>query len=205
MCLKIFRSRWESFNVAWNSRRSSLEHLGISLWLFPERKMASHLQTRRKPSNLRLFPCSFLIQEGDLRNPPPSMLHPLWPCPRINAAEAHNETQKCTKTRWKMRLWHEHCVWQLLCKTPVCHAPVHGAPKLLGSWTWLKFLSASPTVSHKRVFTLIGWQPGSANTGFFQAPPSYGSGRYGWFGVFGFQDSVLRDRCSVGTRHASFS
>ena len=27
--------------------------------------------------------------------------------------------------------------------------------------------SASPKVSHKRVFTLIGWQPGSANTGFY--------------------------------------
>ena len=26
--------------------------------------------------------------------------------------------------------------------------------------------SASPKASHKRVFTLIGWQPGSANTGF---------------------------------------
>ena len=37
-----------------------------------------------------------------------------------------------------------------------------------------------------------------------QAPPSYGSGRYG-FGVFGAQDSGLRDRCSVGTRHAFFS
>ena len=37
-----------------------------------------------------------------------------------------------------------------------------------------------------------------------QAPPSYGSGRYG-FGVFRAQDSVLRDRCSVGTRHAFFS
>ena len=31
----------------------------------------------------------------------------------------------------------------------------------------------------------------------FQAPPSYGSGRCG-FGVLKFQDSVLRDRCSVG-------
>ena len=30
--------------------------------------------------------------------------------------------------------------------------------------------------------------------------PSYGTGRYG-FGVFEAQDSVLRDRCSVGTRH----
>ena len=37
-----------------------------------------------------------------------------------------------------------------------------------------------------------------------QAPPGYGSGRYG-FGVFGAQDSVLRDMCSVGTRHAFFS
>ena len=38
----------------------------------------------------------------------------------------------------------------------------------------------------------------------FQAPPSYGSGRYG-FGVSGAQDSVLRDRCcSVGTRHVPF-
>ena len=37
-----------------------------------------------------------------------------------------------------------------------------------------------------------------------QAPSSYGSGRYG-FGVFGAQDSILRDRCSVGTRHAFFS
>ena len=36
-----------------------------------------------------------------------------------------------------------------------------------------------------------------------QAPPSYGSGRYA-FGVFGAQDSVLRDMCSVGTRHAFF-
>ena len=34
-----------------------------------------------------------------------------------------------------------------------------------------------------------------------QALPSHGSGRYG-FGVFGAQDSVLRDRRSVGTRHA---
>ena len=34
-----------------------------------------------------------------------------------------------------------------------------------------------------------------------QALPSYGSGRYG-FGVLGAQDSVPRDRCSVGTRHA---
>ena len=38
----------------------------------------------------------------------------------------------------------------------------------------------------------------------YQAPSSYGSGRYG-FGVFGAQDSVLRDRCSVGPRHAFFS
>ena len=30
-------------------------------------------------------------------------------------------------------------------------------------------LSASPNVSHKRVFTLICWQPGSANTGLFAA------------------------------------
>ena len=37
----------------------------------------------------------------------------------------------------------------------------------------------------------------------FQAPPSYGSGRYG-FGVLGAKDSVLRDRCSVGRRHAFF-
>ena len=37
-----------------------------------------------------------------------------------------------------------------------------------------------------------------------QAPPGYGSGRYG-FGVFGAQDSVLRDMCSVGTRHAFLS
>ena len=36
---------------------------------------------------------------------------------------------------------------------------------------------------------------------FPQTLPSYGSGRYG-LGVFGAQDSVLRDRCSVGTRHA---
>ena len=34
--------------------------------------------------------------------------------------------------------------------------------------------------------------------------PSCGSGRYG-FGVFGAQDSVLRNRGSVGTRHAFFS
>ena len=39
---------------------------------------------------------------------------------------------------------------------------------------------------------------------YSQAPPRYGSGRYG-FGVFGAQDSVLRDRRSVGTRHAFFS
>ena len=32
---------------------------------------------------------------------------------------------------------------------------------------------------------------------YFQTPPSYRSGRYG-FGVFGAQDSVLCDRCSVG-------
>ena len=29
-------------------------------------------------------------------------------------------------------------------------------------------VAASPKVSHKRVFTLIRWQPGSANTGFLQ-------------------------------------
>ena len=29
-----------------------------------------------------------------------------------------------------------------------------------------QFTSASPKVSHKRVFTLVRWQPGSANTGF---------------------------------------
>ena len=33
----------------------------------------------------------------------------------------------------------------------------------------------------------------------FQAPPSYG------FGVFGAQDSDLRDKCFVGTRHTFFS
>ena len=33
-----------------------------------------------------------------------------------------------------------------------------------------------------------------------QAPPSCGSGRYG-FGVFEAQDSFLSDRCSVGRRH----
>ena len=38
----------------------------------------------------------------------------------------------------------------------------------------------------------------------FQAPPSYGSGRYG-FGVSRAQDSILRDRGSVGTRHVFFS
>ena len=37
-----------------------------------------------------------------------------------------------------------------------------------------------------------------------QAPPSYGFGRYG-FGVFRTQDSIPRDRCSAGTRHAFFS
>ena len=37
-----------------------------------------------------------------------------------------------------------------------------------------------------------------------QAPPSYGSGRYGFF-LVRVQDSSLRDRCSVGTRHAFFS
>ena len=36
---------------------------------------------------------------------------------------------------------------------------------------------------------------------YFHAPPSYGSGRYG-FGAFGAQNSVLCDRCSVETRHA---
>ena len=46
-----------------------------------------------------------------------------------------------------------------------------------------------------------GWE-GVAGRG--QAPPSYGSGRCG-FGVFGAQDSVLRDRCSAGTRHAFLS
>ena len=34
--------------------------------------------------------------------------------------------------------------------------------------------------------------------------PSLRSGRYE-FGAFGAQDCVLRDRCSVGTRHAFFS
>ena len=37
-----------------------------------------------------------------------------------------------------------------------------------------------------------------------QAPPGYGPGRYG-SGFCGVQDSILRDRCSVGTRHALFS
>ena len=36
-----------------------------------------------------------------------------------------------------------------------------------------------------------------------QAPPGCRSGRYG-FRVFGAQESVPRDRCSVGTRHTLF-
>ena len=59
----------------------------------------------------------------------------------------------------------------------------------------------------RKVFQIFSFGGGSVRFFFseiFQAPPSYGSGRYG-FGVFGAQDSVPRGRCSVGMRHAFFS
>ena len=47
-------------------------------------------------------------------------------------------------------------------------------------------------------------QTNAISENYSQTPPSYGFGRYG-VGVFGAQDSVPRDRCSVGTRHPLFS
>ena len=54
--------------------------------------------------------------------------------------------------------------------------------------------------------TRSGVRAGVWQNSFFlcQAPPSYGSGRYG-FGVSRAQGFILRDRWSVGTRHAFFS
>ena len=87
-------------------------------------------------------------------------------------------------------------------RNPFCSRPT-------GSQQWRIFadcpLKCSDAISHceQQQHTSNVNKPAPDPGRKAQAPPSYGSGRYG-FGVFGAQDSVLRDRCSVGRRHAFF-
>ena len=109
---------------------------------------------------------------------------------------------------------------------------VHIFGELVNIFGKLVHISAGKLVSRtsKQVSRTLGplWQPGVYNDtkesslkvtpkegflwdvtqesyfqGYFQTPPSYGFGRYG-FGFFRAQDGLPRDRCSVGTRHAFF-
>ena len=54
----------------------------------------------------------------------------------------------------------------------------HNTTPLVSQYFWEDI--SQPQTSHKRVFTLICWQPGSANTGFFTLRIRNGVGKQGY-------------------------
>ena len=88
---------------------------------------------------------------------------------------------------------HSACCGSFLSGTERPQNPCHLRPVTIEPVGRIFEISDSNPIRGKR---------GKCGRSLSQAPPSYGSGRYGFGGLIGAQDSVLRDRCSVGTRHA---